>query len=151
MCTLQRSLILCPLCHATLSSSTQGHNRQACSAGCTIAILVENGRAYFAHIRPRGSAPSDPHLAGQANRVDLAYNMGAVGGFDGQTVTDPRHYIVYGGNAANEVRPRAYRMTRPCDACSMSLCGVCGAQDEHGGKQASKRFRHKMMVTKFGC
>ena len=71
-------------------------------AGCTIAILVERGQAYFAHIRPRSSAPN-AHLAGQANRADLAYNMQQFGGFDGQGLTDPRHYIVYGGNAASEV------------------------------------------------
>ena len=58
---------------------------------------------YFAHIQPRSSAPSNPLLAGQANRADLAYNMGQIGGFDGIGITDPRHYITYGGNAVSEV------------------------------------------------
>ena len=74
------------------------------SAGCTIAILVENAQVYFAHIRPRQSTPSDPRLLGQTTRNDLAQNMNQIGGFDGIGVTDPRHYIVYGGNAVNEVQ-----------------------------------------------
>ena len=77
-----------------------------CFAGCTIAIAVENGQVYFAHIRPRSSNPSDPRLQAQTTRNDLAYNMAQIGGFDGIGLTDPHHYIVYGGNAVNEVNVR---------------------------------------------
>lgn len=87
-----------------------------CLAGCTIAILVENGQVYFAHIRPRSDNPSNPSLQGQTTRNDLAYNMQQFGGFDGIGVTDPRHYIVYGGNAVNEV---TYLCTYLCLTCLM--------------------------------
>ena len=39
--------------------------------------------------------------------------MGEAGGFEGITVTDPRHYIVYGGNAVNEVLLHFSFSTRP--------------------------------------
>lgn len=97
-------------------------------AGCTIAILVERGQVYFAHIRPRGTAPSDPRLAGQVNRVDLAYNMGQVGGFDGIPVTDPRHYIVYGGNAASEVGACKFLCHRCCCLAPCAAKLACQAR-----------------------
>ena len=86
--------VVCLLCHPSHTFSTLTVDLQAAAAlsrrwcaGCTIAILVERGQAYFAHIRPRSSAPN-AHLAGQANWADLAYNMQQFGGFDGQGLTD---------------------------------------------------------------
>ena len=69
------------------------------AAGCSIAILVENGQVYFAHIQPRASGS----VPGQSDRGDLAQNLLQVGGFEGIVQTDPRHYIVYGGNEVNQV------------------------------------------------
>ncbi len=74
-------------------------------AGCTLAIAVENGQVYFGHIRPRQTTPSNPALMAQTTRSDLAYAMQQFGGFAGVQLTDPRHYLVYGGNAINEVSP----------------------------------------------
>ena len=75
-----------------------------CLAGCTIAILVENGQVYFAHIRPRQSPSSDLNQVAQSDPQSLALNMLLVGGFAGIGVTDPRHYIVYGGSDPYTVR-----------------------------------------------
>ena len=64
---------------------------------------MANGQVYFAHIRPRQTTPSDPALLPQTNRVGLANAMQHEGGFDGIQLSDPRHYLAYGGNAPNEV------------------------------------------------